>query len=171
VPVSVNLSAYQLGEPDLGQAVARSLHDTATEPDLLQLEITESAVMRDLDISLRVLASLKELGVRLALDDFGLGHSSLIYLKQLPVTTLKVDRAFVSGVATNPDDRAIVAAVVAMAHSLGLEVVAEGVETPEQLSAIRALGCDTIQGYLYSKPVAAEEAAVLLRERLSRVVV
>lgn len=167
VLMSVNLSAYQLGEPDLGQAVARALADTGTEPHLLQLEITESAVMRDLDTSLRVLVSLRELGVSLALDDFGLGHSSLIYLKQLPVTTLKVDRAFVSGVATNPDDKAIVAAVVAMAHSLGLEVVAEGVETLEQLRAIRALGCDTIQGYLYSKPVPAEEAAVLLRQRVS----
>jgi EAL domain-containing protein (putative c-di-GMP-specific phosphodiesterase class I) len=125
------------------------------EPGGLCLEITESAVMDDAQSAAESLRALRQLGVSLAIDDFGTGYSSLGYLKRFPIDTLKVDRAFVDGLGEDPEDSAIVAAVVSLGHALGVRVAAEGVETPEQLAELRRLGCDEAQGYYFARPVPA----------------
>jgi EAL domain-containing protein (putative c-di-GMP-specific phosphodiesterase class I) len=155
--LSVNISAYQLGEPDLVDAVQRALEDSGLEPHRLCLEITESVLMDDVQSSVRALLDLKTLGVRLAIDDFGTGYSSLSYLRRFPVDVVKIDRAFIAGVGVDPAADAIVAAVTNLSHALGLSVVAEGVETEEQLIAIRALRCDRAQGFYWSASLPAEE--------------
>jgi diguanylate cyclase (GGDEF)-like protein/PAS domain S-box-containing protein len=154
--VSVNLSGRQLDTAALVDNVASILERTGLDPSLLGLEITESVVMRDPEVSTTLLRALKDLGVRLAVDDFGTGYSSLAYLRRFPVELLKVDRAFVDGLDAqtgDAEDRAIVAAVVSLAHTLGMKAIAEGVETQEQLSELRALGCDMAQGFLMAKPL------------------
>jgi EAL domain-containing protein (putative c-di-GMP-specific phosphodiesterase class I) len=154
--VSANLSGRQLDTGALVDNVADILERTGLEPGLLGLEITESVVMRDPEVSTILLRALKDLGVRLAVDDFGTGYSSLAYLRRFPVELLKVDRAFVDGLDAQPgdaEDRAIVAAVVSLAHTLGMKAIAEGVETQEQLRELRALGCDMAQGFLIAKPL------------------
>jgi len=156
--VSVNLSARQLDGPDLARVIAAALEANAFPASALTLEITESVVMRDVLRNVEHLRALREIGVNLSIDDFGTGYSSLVYLKRLPVTTLKIDREFVDGLGQDPHDSAIVAAVIAMARALELRVVAEGVETPRQLAELRRLGCDAAQGFLFSRPVPAEEA-------------
>ena len=155
VVVSVNLSARQLGVPDLPQVVSDALVAAGLEPGGLCLEITESAVMDDAQSAAESLRALRQLGVSLAIDDFGTGYSSLGYLKRFPIDTLKVDRAFVDGLGEDPEDSAIVAAVVSLGHALGVRVAAEGVETPEQLAELRRLGCDEAQGYYFARPVPA----------------
>jgi diguanylate cyclase (GGDEF)-like protein len=167
--VSVNLSSRQLESSSLIDDVATVLEQTGVLPNLLGLEITESVVMRDPEASSTALQGLKDLGVRLAVDDFGTGYSSLAYLRRFPVDLLKVDRAFVDGLGPNPEDaedRAIVAAVVSLAHTLGLQAIAEGVETPGQLAELRALGCDMAQGFLISKPITAPALDDLLARDL-----
>ena len=156
--VSVNLSARQLDEPDLASMIATALQESAFPASALTLEITESVVMRDVLRNVEHLHALREIGVNLSIDDFGTGYSSLVYLKRLPVTTLKIDREFVDGLGQDPHDSAIVAAVIALARALELNVVAEGVETPRQLAELRRLGCAAAQGFLFSRPVPAEEA-------------
>ncbi len=156
--VSVNLSARQLDEPDLAGVIATALEGSALPASALTLEITESVVMRDVLRNVEHLRALREIGVDLSIDDFGTGYSSLVYLKRLPVTTLKIDREFVDGLGRDAHDSAIVAAIIAMARALELRVVAEGVETPRQLAELRRLGCDAAQGFLFSRPVPAEEA-------------
>ncbi len=156
--MSVNLSARQLEEPDFPGVVAACLEASAFPAAALTLEITETVVMQDVAQNVEHLQALRELGVNLSIDDFGTGYSSLVYLKRLPVTTLKIDREFVDGLGRDPDDSAIVAAVIALARALGLHVVAEGVETPRQLLELCRLGCDAAQGYLFSRPVPAEQA-------------
>jgi diguanylate cyclase (GGDEF)-like protein/PAS domain S-box-containing protein len=154
--VSANLSGRQLDTGALVDNVADILERTGLEPGLLGLEITESVVMRDPEMSTILLRALKDLGVRLAVDDFGTGYSSLAYLRRFPVELLKVDRAFVDGLDAqtgDAEDRAIVAAVVSLAHTLGMKAIAEGVETQEQLRELRALGCDMAQGFLIAKPL------------------
>ena len=165
--VSVNLSARQLDTAALAENVAEIIRRTGLAPGLLGLEITESVVMRDPEASTTALRALKDLGVRLAVDDFGTGYSSLAYLRRFPVELLKVDRAFVDGLGDSGDaeDRAIVAAVVSLAHTLGMQAIAEGVETAEQLADLRALGCDMAQGYFVSKPVAAPDVDDLLARK------
>jgi diguanylate cyclase (GGDEF)-like protein/PAS domain S-box-containing protein len=156
--VSVNLSGRQLDDPTLVDTVRDVIERTGVDPNLLGLEITESVVMRDPQASTVTLQALKDLGVRLAVDDFGTGYSSLAYLRRFPVDLLKVDRAFVDGLdpdTGDAEDRAIVAAVVSLAHTLGMEAIAEGVETAEQLAELRALGCDMAQGYFIAKPLPA----------------
>ena len=162
--VSVNLSARQLDTAALAENVADIIQRTGLPPGLLGLEITESVVMRDPETSTTALRALKELGVRLAVDDFGTGYSSLAYLRRFPVELLKVDRAFVDGLGESGDaeDRAIVAAVVTLAHTLGMRAIAEGVETSEQLEDLRSLGCDMAQGYFVSKPITAPDFDDLL---------
>ena len=155
--VSVNLSSRQLDEPTLPDLVAEALGAHGLEPRWLCLEITESAIMRDASQALAVLEALKELGVRIAIDDFGTGYSSLAYLRRFPVDVLKIDGSFVQGLGEDPEDSAIVAAVLRLAETLGVDVVAEGVETAGQLDTLRALGCQFGQGYFFSRPVAAEE--------------
>ncbi|MEO7836933.1 MAG: EAL domain-containing protein [Acidimicrobiales bacterium] len=162
--LAVNLSARQLSEPSLIDALWRSLGETGLEPARLCLEITESVLMEDLEVSVEALLGLKALGVRIAIDDFGTGYSSLSYLRRLPVDFVKIDRSFVAGVGLNPADDAIVASVVNLSHALGLRVVAEGVETRAQLIAVRALGCDQAQGFYWSRPVPLGELDAWTRE-------
>jgi diguanylate cyclase (GGDEF)-like protein/PAS domain S-box-containing protein len=156
--MSVNVSALQLEEPALAAVIARALEGSSLPASALTLEITESVVMQDVLRNAEQLRALREIGVDLSIDDFGTGYSSLVYLKRLPVTSLKIDRAFVDGLGRDPHDSAIVAAVVALARALELGVVAEGVETPRQLAELRRLGCDAAQGFLFSRPVPADEA-------------
>ena len=151
--VAVNLSARHFCHPGLVDTVAGALRDSGLDPARLHLEITESAVMDEPEAAIEVMEELKALGVGLAIDDFGTGYSSLGYLKRFPVDALKVDRSFVGGLGSNLQDRTIAAAVVGLAHSLGLTAVAEGVETDQQLEELRALGCDSAQGFLWSRPV------------------
>ena len=151
--VSVNLSARQLSRPDLVDSVAAALEHSRLDPDRLWLEITESVLMEDADMAVAALERLRALGVHLCVDDFGTGYSSLAYLRRFPVDALKVDRSFVAGLGEDPEDSAIVEAVVSMAHSLRLSVVAEGVETDEQLARLRDLGCELAQGFYFAAPV------------------
>jgi diguanylate cyclase (GGDEF)-like protein len=163
--VSVNLSARQFQAPDLMNQIRAALHDTGLPPTSLQLEITESNAMQNADNTMYVLAELKALGVRIAMDDFGTGYSSLNYLKRFPIDTLKLDQSFVRDVVDDRSDAAIVSAVISLAHSLNLQVVAEGVETAAQLEFLRKERCDFIQGYFYSAPLSAEQLEPLLLER------
>jgi diguanylate cyclase (GGDEF)-like protein/PAS domain S-box-containing protein len=150
--MSVNLSGVQITQPDIVSRIAGVLDRTGIPPQRLALEITESVLMRDAEEALSVLQALKDLGVRLHVDDFGTGYSSLSYLKRFPVDALKIDRAFVDGLATDPEDLAIEQAIVALAFALGMETIAEGVETEEQLAVLEQLGCEAAQGYLFSHP-------------------
>ncbi|HEY8490225.1 MAG TPA: EAL domain-containing protein [Dehalococcoidia bacterium] len=165
VRVAVNLSPRQLQGGDLLPLVERALAHAGLEPDALELEITEGAVLEEASGAVETLTRLRQLGVHLALDDFGTGYASLAHLRSLPVTTLKIDARFVRSVPEEPRSTAILEAVVALAHRLGLLVVAEGVETEAQRETLRALGCDAFQGYLFSPPLPAAEATALLRAR------
>jgi diguanylate cyclase (GGDEF)-like protein len=153
--VTVNVSTRQLEDPDFPIVVATALASTGLAPESLCLELTESALMGAGTASLDCLKLLKELGVYVGIDDFGTGHSSLARLRSLPVEVLKVDRSFVDGLGTEPEDSAIVAAVLSLAHALGLHVIAEGVETPLQAHQLQALGCTVAQGWLWSPAVEA----------------
>jgi len=165
VPVAINMSARQFMEKDLGITVAKILATHDIDPRLVEIEITESALMQDPELATAALEKLQTLGLRIAVDDFGTGYSSLAYLKRFPLDALKIDRSFVRDITTDADDAAIAKAVITMAHSLNLKVVAEGVETAGQLAFLAANRCDEAQGYLYSPPVAADDCAKLLRNR------
>jgi len=160
--IAVNVSGHQVHEGNLVRLVSEALEESGLSPDRLELELTESALLRDVDAIIDTLDGLKGLGVRLALDDFGTGYSGLAYLKRLPLDVLKIDRLFVRGMAQDPADETLTAAIVAIAEGLGLEHVAEGVETTEQLERLRALGCRRMQGFLFSPPVEAEAFVALL---------
>jgi diguanylate cyclase (GGDEF)-like protein len=151
--LNVNLSAIEFQREDLVDTVATVLAQTGLAPERLTLEMTESVVMEDVDAGMAAMARLRELGVRIAMDDFGQGYSSLGYLKRFPLDIVKIDRAFVDGLVASPEDQAIVRSVVMLAREMHMTVTAEGVETPEQLSAVRALGCDEAQGYFFSAPM------------------
>ena len=161
--IAVNLSARQFAQESLLQDVARTLHDTAQDPALLEFEITESMVMRNPEHAVKLLNGLKAMGIRLSLDDFGTGYSSLSYLKRFPLDSVKIDRAFIQDLPGDVDDAAITRAIIAMAHSLRLKVIAEGVETEEQLRFLRELGCDEMQGYYFSRPLPEDEFRRLLQ--------
>lgn len=163
--VSVNLSARQASQPNLTGRVARVLSDTGLPPEALKLEITETAIMKDPDGALQRLEALRRLGVGIGIDDFGTGYSSLAYLQRFPVDTLKVDRSFVSSVAGDAENREIVRTVVTLGRSLGLHVVAEGVETAEQFAIVAELGCHAVQGYHFSRPVDEARAAGIIEAR------
>jgi EAL domain-containing protein (putative c-di-GMP-specific phosphodiesterase class I) len=158
----VNLSGRHLQHPDLVGEVARALTDAGLDGRGLLLEITESVAMEDAERTVTTLQELKGLGVRLAIDDFGTGYSSLSYLHRFPVDVLKIDRSFVDGLGRESEDTAIVRAVIGLAAALRLRVVAEGVETGEQAEALRSLGCELGQGYLYARPLPAEGIEELL---------
>ena len=164
--LSVNLSGRQLSDPEVVTRITAILDRTGVDPRQIALEITETELMRDPEESLVVLLALKALGLQLHVDDFGTGYSSLSRLKRFPVDTLKVDRSFVSGLPDDGEDLAIVQAVVALAGALGLQTVAEGVETSEQLAALRALGCSSAQGFFLGRPLPAEEVLPLLGPRI-----
>ena len=155
--LKVNLSVRQLEDPHLVPAVRDALATTGLPPGALCLEVTESALMRDEEAAAQVLTSLRGLGVLLAIDDFGTGYSSLAQLRRLTLDTLKIDRSFITGIAESRDAEAIVTSIIAMAHAVDLTVVAEGVETEEELELLKALGCDQAQGYHLGRPVAADE--------------
>ncbi len=151
--VSVNVSARQVHHPEFVAQVARVLRETGLPAPRLRLEVTERACVEDGAATGAVLRGVKALGVGLAIDDFGMGYSSLGYLRRLPVDTLKIDRSFVSGVGNEAQDRAIVAAIVGLGHALGMTVTAEGIETTEQLEHARRVGCDRVQGYHLGRPL------------------
>ena len=155
--VSVNLSARQMRDPDLADHVEMALKEADLDPSRLVLEITETVLMEDVATNAEVLRKLHTLGVHLAIDDFGTGYSSLAYLKRFPVAHLKIDRSFVDALPEHDEDVAIVTAVINMGHSLGLEVLAEGVETQPQLNTLQALGCDLAQGFLFSHALTGSE--------------
>jgi EAL domain-containing protein (putative c-di-GMP-specific phosphodiesterase class I) len=160
--MAVNISVRQFQQQDIAQMVVRILEQTGMAPDHLELELTESSIMKDTDFAIKVLRRLKAMGVKISIDDFGTGFSSLSYLKRLPIDCLKIDQSFVRDATTAPDDAALVMAIITLAHNLRLTVVAEGVETEEQLGLLRLLRCDEIQGYLFSKPLPAEALKELL---------
>lgn len=163
--MAVNLSAQQFQQKNLVEMVQAALDDAELDAHFLELELTETAVMHDAEQSVRVLERLSAMGVRIAVDDFGTGYSSLSYLRRLPLDKLKIDRAFIREIATSRDDAEIVRAIVSLAHSLQLKVIAEGVETADQFDYVRGLGCDQFQGYLCSAPVpAADFVAALVNE-------
>ena len=153
--VSVNISARQFSDGQLGTRIATILRETGLPPACLELELTESILMREVSEAMQILAGLKNLGLSIAVDDFGTGYSSLNYLKQFPIDVLKIDRTFVDGLPSGEQDAQIARAIIAMAHSLNLAVIAEGVETHEQLDFLREHGCDEVQGYLFGRPMPA----------------
>jgi diguanylate cyclase (GGDEF)-like protein len=161
--IAVNLSATQFKQKNLVATVREALAAAGLDPGYLELELTESAVMQDPESSIQVLRQLSGLGVRISVDDFGTGYSSLSYLRRLPLDKLKIDRSFISGVAASRDDAEIVRAIVSLAHSLHLKVIAEGVETEDQLTFLRGLGCDQYQGFHCSPPVPADEFERMMR--------
>ncbi|MBJ6800307.1 EAL domain-containing protein [Geomonas propionica] len=165
VRIAVNLSARQLRQPDLPDMLAAIMKECGADPEMIELEVTESMTMERPVESIRILGALKSMGIGLAIDDFGTGYSSLSYLKLFPVDKLKIDRSFVKDIEVDPDDAAIASATIAMAHTLGKKVVAEGVETQTQLDFLVQHGCDIIQGYFYSKPLSAEDAEQYLVQR------
>jgi diguanylate cyclase (GGDEF)-like protein len=167
ISISVNLSARQFQQSDLVDEIRAALHETGINPSALELEITESNAMQNAENTIYILRELKALGVRIAMDDFGTGYSSLNYLKRFPIDTLKLDKMFVKDIETDTSDAAIVSAVISMAHSLKLKVVAEGVETEQQLAFLQEQKCDRIQGYLFSAPLSADELEAYLIERRS----
>ena len=159
---NVNLSATQFRQPDLAGEVAEALEHAGLDPACLELEITEGVLMEDAPATGAVLEKLKALGIKVAVDDFGTGYSSLSYLKRFPVDTLKIDRAFVDGLGTDPEDEVLVSGMIGLAHALGLDVVAEGVETERQVASLKEMGCDIAQGYHFSRPLSDEAAPPVL---------
>jgi len=155
---SVNISMRQFKEHDFVAVLTEILKKTGLPPEFLEIEVTESIIMTDLEHTVKILHDLKALGIKLAIDDFGTGFSSLSYLKTMPIDVIKIDRSFIRDIPTDEDDIAITTAIINMAHSLGIEVIAEGVETVEQFELLRRLGCDNVQGYLFMKPAGVQEA-------------
>ena len=162
ITVAVNISARQFREKGLLQVVANILAESGLDPAQLELEVTESVIMHDAQHVIATLQAFRDMGVRLSVDDFGTGYSSLSYLKRFPVDRLKIDQSFVRDVITDADDAAIAQAVITLGHTMNLRVIAEGVETPEQLAFLRANQCDEMQGYLFGKPMPAHELGKLL---------
>jgi diguanylate cyclase (GGDEF)-like protein/PAS domain S-box-containing protein len=162
VRVAVNVASRQFSEGDLEQVVRGALNRHNVPPELLELELTETALMSNTERTINVLTRLKALGIKVAIDDFGTGYSSLAYLQRFPIDKLKIDIAFVRDITTNPNDAAIATAIISMAHSLKLRVIAEGVETRAQLEYLRRGRCDEIQGYFFSRPVAPRDMGVLV---------
>jgi diguanylate cyclase (GGDEF)-like protein/PAS domain S-box-containing protein len=165
IRTSVNIPAHQVRKGNLVQVIKRVLDNTGLDPKLLELELTETALMDDSDNVLAMLNELRGRGITISLDDFGTGYSSLSYLKRFPIDVLKIDQAFIRDIGNSPDDEAITRAIIAMAHSMNMEVVAEGVETEAHLEFLRKEGCDIIQGYLLSRPVPDQELSLILRRQ------
>jgi PAS domain S-box-containing protein len=160
--MSVNITSREFAHPDLVSNLRRSIDETGVDPKCLQLEIIETIAMGDVEKSNKILEQLKALGVRLSIDDFGTGHSSLSRLRRIPVDTLKIDRSFISNMESDRENREIVRAIIVLAHNLGLKVVAEGTETEEHINLLKQFGCEMAQGYFYSKPVPADSVLKLL---------
>ena len=165
IRMAVNLSPRQFSDPKLLSDIRAALDKSGMPPQLLELEITESMVVQNLERTVRVLESIKRLGITLSIDDFGTGYSSMALVKKLPIDVLKIDRSFVREIANDADDKAIADAIIALGRALDLTIVAEGVETAEQEAVLRAHNCDEIQGYLISKPISADEFGEFLLNR------
>jgi diguanylate cyclase (GGDEF)-like protein/PAS domain S-box-containing protein len=163
--ISVNLSFKQLAGPDLAEEVTRILADTGLDPATLNLEMTESSIMENAEVALATLLRFKTMNIGLEIDDFGTGYSSLSYLSKLPFDTVKIDRSFVNELGSADDTRGVIKTILLLAQSLGMDVIAEGVETPEQVAGLTAMGCKSAQGYYFSEPVDAEKAEQLIRVR------
>lgn len=165
IVISVNLSARQLHQQDMPEIIGAILQETGLPAKYLSVEITESMLMQDVEDTLKTLAAIKQMGLSIAIDDFGTGYSSLNYLKRFPIDTLKVDRSFIKDLTKDDDDKTVVVSIIGLAHNMKLEVVAEGVESKEELEFLKAHACDTIQGYYFSKPLPWHDFAALLKER------
>ena len=161
--IAVNVSALQLQRCEFVETVVSILQESGLPSNCLEIEITETVLMRKAEWAMTLLHQLKKLDVRFAIDDFGTGYSSLSYLKKMPLNRLKIDRSFIQDIPADSNDVAIVQAVVTLGHSLGLTVIAEGVETEEQAELLRKLGCDDVQGYLYSRAVDVDAMRELLK--------
>ncbi len=161
--IAINLSMLQFREKDLVEKVAMALKETDLDPKWLELELTESILMEDVETVINKLHALKSMGIRLVIDDFGTGYSSLEYLKKMPIDMLKIAHSFVRDITVNPNNLAIARTIVSMGHSLNIEILAEGVETPEQLNLLKKIGCDKIQGFLISKPLPSAEVEAFLK--------
>jgi diguanylate cyclase (GGDEF)-like protein len=164
LPISVNVSAHQFKRPDFAETVIEILKAAGINPNLLELELTESTIMDNVDHTIKVLKSLRDIGIVISIDDFGTGYSSLSYLRRFPIDYLKIDRSFITNIPSNMDDKAIVMAIISMSHSLGIRIIAEGVETEAQKDFLLEQGCDEMQGYLFSKPVPSDLMERLLKE-------
>jgi EAL domain-containing protein (putative c-di-GMP-specific phosphodiesterase class I) len=165
--IAVNVSQVQLQRNDFVSTVERVLSDSGGVPGGLEIEITESLVMQDIEANIQKLRAIREMGVEVAIDDFGTGYSSLSYIAKLPINSLKIDRSFIINMTSNADDLNIVSAIISMAHSLNLRVIAEGVETNEQAKLLRLLKCDEIQGFLFSPGVPVAQIEEFLRNKKS----
>lgn len=165
--VAVNFSSNELKQPDLVNMVSNVLTETKLEPGYLEIEIAENTIMENSEVAVQIFEKLKELGISIAIDDFGTGFSSAGYLKRLPVDKIKIDRSFISNCTKSSNDASIVRSIISMAHVLDMKVVAEGVETEEQLEFLRSEGCDEIQGYLYSEPKPADEVRLAVDTKLA----
>jgi len=163
--MAVNLSARQFMSPTLLDDVADALAETRIDPRWLEFEVTESVMIREPERAVKLLRDLKAMGISLSIDDFGTGYSSLAYLKRLPIDGVKIDASFVRGIPEDASDVAITETILAMSRSLGLKVVAEGVETRDQLRFLEGRGCNEMQGYYFSKPLPAEQLVAYLREQ------
>jgi EAL domain-containing protein (putative c-di-GMP-specific phosphodiesterase class I) len=147
--------------------VAQALYDSGLDPSYLKLELTESILMKHTENSIKKMNLLKGMGIQISIDDFGTGYSSLSYLKRIPVEILKIDRSFIKDVATNPDDEAIVRAIIALAHNLNIKVIAEGVETKKQLGLLRGYDCDAAQGFLICPPINPTSLAQFIKKKMA----
>jgi diguanylate cyclase (GGDEF)-like protein len=165
ITMSVNLSGQHFIRENLLETVGKTLRDTGLDPHYLELELTESVLMKNAEETVRTLRALKEMGVHISIDDFGTGYSSLSYLKRFPLDTLKVDRSFIKEIPADQDSAEITKAIIAMAHSLKLRVLAEGVETEEQLAFLHEHGCEVLQGFLYSRPLPYEDLVRFVSEK------
>jgi EAL domain-containing protein (putative c-di-GMP-specific phosphodiesterase class I) len=165
VPMAINLSARQFMHRGLVDSIRRTLEETGIDPALIEFEITETALMQHGEQTLEILGQINAMGIRLSIDDFGTGYSSLAYLKRFPVRKIKIDRAFIKDLEESAEDRAIVAAIIALSDSLQLSVVAEGVETEGQFQLLREQGCTYAQGYLFSKPVLGVRAQLMMERQ------
>jgi EAL domain-containing protein (putative c-di-GMP-specific phosphodiesterase class I) len=170
IQMSVNISARQFHERDLSETVIRILDETALDAKYLDLELTESSIMQSEEFASSVLNRLKSMGIHISIDDFGTGFSSLASLKRLPIDVLKIDQSFVRDATTDPDDAALVMAIITLAHNLRLRVIAEGVETAEQLRFLQLLRCDEIQGYFFSRPQPADKLVALFDTTFTKLV-
>jgi len=162
--LAVNVSAPQLHQADFVAQVQAAVQRHAIDPALLKLELTESMLLKNIEDTIKTMNALKEIGVQFSLDDFGTGYSSLQYLKRLPLDQIKIDRSFVRDIASDSSDKAIVGTIIAMAHNLYLDVIAEGVETEEQRQYLLGNGCTHFQGYLFGEPVPIEQFEALLKQ-------
>jgi len=168
LPVSINVSPVQLKRQNFSEVVRQIIEETGVDSSLLELEVTETAIMQDTGFTTLTLQRFKEMGITICIDDFGTGYSSLSQLKRFPIDTLKIDKSFIVNIEKNTDDQSIVLAIISMAHSLGLKVVAEGVETSSQLSLLCEQGCQTMQVFYFSKPLPPANIELLMNEYRER---